>query len=159
MSAVFATKGGRRYHKTRACFAFNDGQYLWRFDPREWVPGMPQIMLSSGHAWQEMTVTDAFGQGKEPCAECFPGQRAALYRSSSEDDFGRQPAALRDVIHPNWTRHSACQGCRSGSTDLVCARCMEFDANGMWRIPAHPVHWPCTSAVVLGLTDRKEIAA
>jgi hypothetical protein len=58
------------------------------------------------------------------------------------------------VIHDAWTRFSACLDCRARTTPLVCARCIEFDANGMWIVPAHPVHWPCTSAVVLGLVPR-----
>lgn len=139
MSIVFATEGGRRYHKTRACFALNDGQSLWLFDPQQWVPGMPQIMLSNGHPRQEMPATEALGQGKEPCAECFPGQRAALHRSSSKDDFGHQPIEL--------------------DGDHFCARCRShgFDDDGdPWD---YPTLWPCTSAVVLGLTDRKEISA
>jgi hypothetical protein len=139
---VFATEGGRRYHKTRACFALIDGQSLWVFDPQQWVPGMPQIMLSNGHPRHEMTVTDALGKGKEPCAECFPGQRAALHRSSSENDYGHEPFEF------------------GGET--VCARCLvrtvrvwidEHDSpHRLWGIK--PVAWPCTSAVVLGLVPR-----
>ncbi|MFE2019856.1 hypothetical protein ACFW9O_17655 [Streptomyces sp. NPDC059499] len=142
LNTVFATEGGHRYHKTRACFAFNDGQYLWRFDPQQWVPGMPQIMLSNGHPWQEMTVTDALGHGKDPCAECYPGLRASPYRGNCEDDFGHEPTIGTTL---------------TGLAETVCSRCTE---RGVWFgtvTELRPVHilWPCTSAIVLGLVDRQ----
>jgi hypothetical protein len=77
----------------------------------------------------------------------------------SGETFGHEPVALDAVIHDAWTRHSACQACRARTTPMVCARCMEFDANGMWIMPAHPVHWPCTSAIVLGLEPRPAVSS
>lgn len=133
-TTVFATEGGHRYHKSRACFAFNDGQHLWRFDPQQWVPGMPQIMLSNGHSWREMSFVTALGQGKGPCAECFPGQRAALYQGNCENDYGHEPIEI--------------------DGDSFCARCRNHgfaDGGDPWT---HPTLWPCASAVVLGLVPR-----
>lgn len=149
-TAVYVTEGGSRYHSTRACNAFLGGQWLWRFDPMEWVPGMPQIMLTSGHRLDEMTATDALGRGKEPCASCLPGQRAALHCSSSEDDFGHEPT---------WINAGYCGGCdRCGDLEEreVCARCVRLipTTPGPW--PRASVDWPCTSAVVLGLVPRTD---
>ncbi|MFJ3089087.1 hypothetical protein [Streptomyces sp. NPDC086838] len=146
MKTVFATEGGRRFHQSRSCCALADGQSMWRFDPQQWVPGMPQIMLSNGHSCREMSAVEAFGHGKEPCAECFPGQRAALYDGNCEDDFGHEPTCGISLF---------------GLAETVCARCTE---RGVWYGDANelrPVHilWPCTSATVLGLAPRKEISA
>lgn len=144
---VYASEGGHRFHKDRACPDFLAAHDLWRFDPMQWVPGMPQIMLTDGHPLHEMTLPDAFGRGKEPCATCYPGLRAALYRGNCEDDFGHWPT--RGI-----SLNSLC--------DDVCQRCTE---PGVWYergvdelTPVH-IPWPCTSAIVLGLVERGERAA
>ncbi|MET9517466.1 hypothetical protein [Streptomyces sp. NPDC002994] len=136
---VYASQGGSRYHSTRLCNAFLVGQHLWRFDPMQWVPGMPQIMLTNGHRLDEVVVTEALGRGKEPCADCFPGQRAELHRSSSEYDFGHQPVEI--------------QG------DWFCGRCRTRYIDEHGDHESYPTLWPCTSAVVLGLVDRPAVAA
>ncbi|GAA2107877.1 hypothetical protein [Streptomyces synnematoformans] len=143
MNPVYASRGGARFHAREDCGALLAGQDLFG--------GWGTL---HNYRIKETTVPVAMGDGREPCAACLPGLRAALYRGNSEHDYGHEPVALGSVIHENWSRLSACRTCRARTTGLVCARCMEFDANGMWNIPAHPVHWPCASAVVLGLARR-----
>ena len=142
MSIVYASEGGERYHRniSTECPAFETGRNIW--DTDEWVPGWPSL-----RPIRELTVTDALARGKEPCAKCFPGQRAALHRTSSEDDFGHQPTIGISIF---------------GLAETVCSRCTE---RGVWfsrgNDDFNPVHilWPCTSAVVLGLVDRKRAVA
>jgi hypothetical protein len=133
MDNVYASEGGHRFHKDGNCPRFLAAQELWRFDPMQWVPGMPQIMLSNGHRLDEMTIVTAFGRGKEPCATCYPELRAALYRGNCEDDFGHEPFEYDGVP--------------------ICARC--YIQHRGWR---EAIAWPCTSAVVLGLAPRTEAA-
>lgn len=143
---VYATSGGRRFHRYNYCPALHNGRTLWTFNPREWVPGMPQAMLTNGHPLRESTFIAALGDGKTPCHACMPGSDARLARSSSEDDFGHWPT----------------RGISLGYlADTVCQRCTE---SGVWYGDAddlRPVHiaWPCTSAIVLGLAPRTEAAA
>lgn len=148
---VYATDTARRYHATAACKALRSAQDLSDWDCWD---DYCRHQHPKPHPVREMPVMDALGAGKWPCASCWPGSAAALAISSSEDDFGHVPVALDVVIHDAWTRWSACSTCKARTTPLVCVRCMEFDANRMWRIPAHPVHWPCTSALILGLVPR-----
>lgn len=145
-STVYASEGGRRFHKDRACPTFLAAHDLWRFDPMQWVPGMPQIMLTDGHPLREMTLPDAFGRGKEPCTTCYPGLRGALYRGHCENDFGHEPFEYDGVP--------------------ICIRCytrilhITFDATSIVhrRYVRQPVLWPCTSAVILGLAEREVTA-
>lgn len=143
MTTVYASEGGRRFHKDRNCHRFHAAHDLWRFDPMQWVPGMPQIMLTDGHPLREMPISTAFGHGKEPCAACFPELLAAIYRSSSENDYGHWPTRGISL---------------NSLADDVCQRCTEW---GVWYGNAddlRSVHipWPCTSAIVLGLVPREQ---
>ncbi|WP_329308389.1 hypothetical protein [Streptomyces microflavus] len=136
MSTVFATEGGRRFHATVSCPAIEGARLIWDSDQF----GPPS------HAMSPTTPIEALGAGKEPCSECFPGQRAALYRGNCEDNFGHEPVTGASIF---------------GLAETVCARCTE---RGVWYgtvaelLPVH-IPWPCASAVVLGLANRKEISA
>lgn len=68
----------------------------------------------------------------QPAAELQP----------SKDDFGHEPM---DVVTNGKLRA------------VVCARCQQWDIYGYSREAS--VRWPCTSAVVLGLAPRTEVAA
>lgn len=135
MITVYASEGGARFHTDLHCRAFHTAHDLWRFDPEQWVPGMPQIMLSDGYPLRETTMTAAFGEGQEPCAVCMPGSRAAYYRTPAEDDYGHEP--VTGFVDP-----------RGRGLGQVCARCRGTGVAG--------VRWPCASAVVLGLAPREE---
>lgn len=146
---VFASAGGRKYHFDKQCKAFESAQMLSDLDcgcDTYCTHQLPRM-----HGLVRMSVTKAAIDGKLPCLGCVPTH---LREMPDAEDFGHEPVALDSVIHENWTKFSACSGCKARTTPLVCVRCMEFDANGMWRIPAHPVHWPCTSALVLGIAPR-----
>lgn len=158
-AAVYATDSARRYHATAACKALRNAQDLsdwdcWDDYCRHQHPKPNPI--------REMTVTDALGAGKWPCAACWPGTAAALAISASEDDFGHEPVS-NDV--DRWGE----------TTDdpPVCARCavtvralvpvvIDVDMQGrriteeQWISYPEPVRWPCTSAIVLGLVPRPD---
>ena len=151
---VFTSAGGRKYHFDKDCSAFRSAQLLSDEDcgcDTYCTHRMPRM-----HPLQRLSATKAAIDGKLPCLACVPQH---LREMPETEDFGHEPVALDVVIHAAWTNHSACPECKARTTRLVCARCMEFDASGMWRVPAHPVHWPCTSAIVLGLVERGEAAA
>jgi hypothetical protein len=168
MSApVYASAGGRRYHNERFCQAAYNARALWKFDPMQWVPGMPLVMLTDGRDIHETTVLEALGAGKTPCHACIPGSDAALAVSSCEEDFGHQPewADVGTCRMPN------CQ-CPSHEDREVCARCIitryksywatcfdehgnEHRIYGSWLTARQPVTWPCTTAVILGLAPRE----
>lgn len=118
-ATVYASQGARRFHKTANCRSQRAGQELYG--------GWGTLRT---HRLNEMAITTAFGSGKAPCAACFPGLRAALYRGNCEDDFGHEPM----TVHTNGRL-------RAGE----CFRCL--------------VPWPCTSAIVLGLVERDGRAA
>lgn len=126
---VYASAGGRRYHNERFCQAAYNARALWKFDPMQWVPGMPLVMLTDGRDIRETTVLDALGAGKTPCHACIPGSDAALAVSSCEEDHGHEPMD----VYWNGKLHT-----------VLCYRC---------RIP-----WPCTTAVILGLVPREVTA-
>lgn len=132
---VYATKGGDRFHETASCRDLRNGQELYG--------GWGTLRT---HRIDEMTIVTAFGRGKEPCANCYPGLRAALYRGNCEDDFGHWPTRGISL---------------DSLADTICQRCTE---SGVWYGDANdlrPVHiaWPCTSAIILGLAPRTEAAA
>jgi hypothetical protein len=134
MDIVYASRGGRAMHKDPECRAFAQAHDLWRFDPREWVPGMPTIMLNNGHALRELTIHEALGQGKRPCAICYPTLRGVTYRGEAEDDFGHEPFEYDGVP--------------------ICNRCAIRH-----RSYLETVGWPCATAVALGLVSREGEAA
>lgn len=123
---VYASAGGRRYHATTDCRVFRNGHGMWRFDPNEWVPGMPQVMLTDGHPLRKTTALAAIGAGKTPCHVCIPGSERALAVSSCEDDFGHEPRWIGETGY--------------------CPRC-SWDTDSV-------IDWPCSSAAVLGLVER-----
>jgi hypothetical protein len=161
---VFATEGGHRFHETADCPRFLAAQELWRFDPMQWVPGMPQIMLSNGHRIEEMTIVTAFGRGKEPCATCYPELRAALYRGNCEDDFGHEPVSEdREFFGETPDELPVCARCTRiirGFRPVVIGQ----EASGRvitrdrWTAYEVAVLWPCTSAIILGLVPREVTA-
>lgn len=134
---VFASEGGRKYHFDEKCRAFENGQQLNDLDTPE------DAYLSSWayrkqHRLQRMSSTKAAINGYRPCLACVPAHLRELPRS---EDFGHQPTvgiSLFDLA------------------EKVCQRCAE---RGVWYGNADallPVRiaWPCTSAIVLGLTPR-----
>lgn len=120
---VYASEGGTRYHATLSCRALQAGRDIW--DTDEWVLGWPVL-----HWVRDTTAIAALGAGKMPCHVCLPGQSAAWYRSSSENDFGHEPFEYDGVP--------------------ICFRC--FTVRGSFR---DTVPWPCSTAVVLGLAERE----
>lgn len=129
-----------RFHLDLHCRPMRSGQDLWDFDcwddycqhrhPR------PRRII-------EVTLADAFGLGKMPCAYCFPGLASSIYRASSEDDFGHEP-------------HDEYAGSGFAATRIVCRRCIEwFPRQGREDFQlGQSVEWPCTSALILGLVPR-----
>lgn len=136
METVFATKGGSRFHKTTICESAERARLIYDSD---------EFTVRS-NPWESTTLTDAMGSGKEACATCFPGLRAAWYRSGSEDDFGHWP-----------TRGISLDSLAAD----VCQRCTEpgvlFSRGNDDSSPVY-IAWPCTSAIILGLVPR-EVAA
>lgn len=139
MTTVYASAGGERYHASWDCQSMWAARQFWRFDPMQWVPGMPQVMLTDGHDVRPTTPTEALAGGKFPCRACYP---AAVDLGPSKDDFGHEPVS---GISPNSTH------------DTVCGRCTVpghfFSRAGDTLEPSH-TPWPCTTAVVLGLAAR-----
>jgi hypothetical protein len=143
---------GTKYHTDSKCPAMIHGELLHDWESDDYAGG-----FLAGSYRIVTNVNDATMRGKLPCLHCVPAE-LRVFPPLYGQTFGHEPVALGVVIHEAWTNHSACTECKARTTPLVCARCMEFDDSGMWRIPAHPVHWPCTSAIVLGLAPRTEAA-
>lgn len=136
IESVYASEGGHRFHLKPNCRNLLNGQELYG--------GWGSLRI---HRADEMTLPEAFGRGKEPCATCYPGLRASLYRGNSEDDFGHWPT--RGI-----SLNSLC--------DDVCQRCTEpgvWYGRGVDELTPVQIPWPCTSAIVLGLVERAEAAA
>jgi hypothetical protein len=144
--AVYVTHG-RKYHTDDKCPLMVGGEELWDGDGEDYFHAAGSFRRT------ERDAQYAAACGKLPCLHCVPAEQRAFPPLSGQT-IGHKPVDLGTAIHEAWTNHSACQSCRARTTALVCARCMEFDTNRMWKIPAHPVHWPCTSAVVLGIEPR-----
>ncbi|MFE4818553.1 hypothetical protein ACFRFU_19400 [Streptomyces sp. NPDC056704] len=164
MQIVYASEGGSRFHSSRLCDAFLAAQELWRFDPMQWVPGMPQIMLSNGHRLDEMSIVTAMVHDKEACSLCFPGLRAAWYRGSSENDYGHEPVSNdREFFGEVPDDPAVCGRCTVTVRALVPV-VIDVDMQGrrvteeQWITYPEPVRWPCTSALVLGLAPREVTA-
>lgn len=141
---------GRKYHVDPACPRMIHGEELHDWDGDDYGGGF----CAGSYRREDPSPQYAAMRGKLPCLGCVPAE-LRVFPPLYGQTFGHEPVDLGTVIHENWTKHSACQSCRARTTALVCARCIEVDPNRMWRIPAHPVHWPCTSAIVLGLVDRE----
>lgn len=137
METVYTTNGGHRFHANEACKNLYSGQVLYG--------GWGDLRV---HRIEQTTIVEAMGRGREACAVCFPGLRAAWYRGNSENDYGHVP-------HDEYEGSDGPEAYR-----LVCARCIrwvrwaEVDISVGYRIS-----WPCTSAIVLGLVPREQEAA
>lgn len=156
MKRVLISEGGRRFHKDASCQASERAHLIWDSDE----------FTAPSHPGEWVTIPDAMSRGKEACATCFPGLRASWYRGASENDFGHEPVS-NDVDYWGETTDDP----------PVCARCsrwisafspvvvgQELDGrvitSGVQLIRFEvAVLWPCTSAIVLGLVDRTEVAA
>lgn len=135
---VHTTHHGNRYHQTEDCPALRAGLIL--NDPgayeEPWVAGvgrLPRQLPIRTVDWKT-----AAAQGKTPCLSCWPPDAMRYLPQPSAGDFGHRPVL--------------------GLTDgrglgRICARGCGAPANSYtpWR---QPVRWPCTSAIVLGLTRR-----
>jgi hypothetical protein len=97
-TAVYASKGGDRYHANENCPALYSGQELFG----GWG-------TFATYRATEITITESLGQGRMPCHACLPGSAAALFRSNCEDDFGHEPVE----IDGDWF----CPRCRDRGVD------------------------------------------
>ncbi|MEV0090408.1 hypothetical protein [Streptomyces sp. NPDC050738] len=133
---VHITEGGARYHQTSDCHAFSAGRMLNDFWDHEW-PGtrrMPRM-----HAAETVDWKHAASQGKTPCLSCWPAAAMRYLPQPSGSDFGHRPVL--------------------GITDgrglgRICARGCSTRTHPHSTWSHAPVAWPCTSAIVLGLTRR-----
>lgn len=132
-SYVTTTDGARRFHKTATCKALLSAQDLSDWDC--WDLEYCHHQHPKPNPIREITLADAVGAGKWPCAVCWPGYAAALAISSSEDDFGHQPVEV-------WG-------------EPCCTRCSDHGIDEYGDPWLHPTIWPCTSAIVLGLAPRE----
>jgi hypothetical protein len=149
---VFSSAGSRKYHFNQGCKAFESAQMLSDLDcgcDTYCNHRMPVM-----HGLVRMSATKAAIDGKLPCLACVPEH---LREMPDSDDFGHRPVPVTHLGNI-FTRWSNCQSCHDEETEQVCIRCVEFDARQLFRIPTHPVHWPCTSAIVLGLAERGGVA-
>lgn len=132
-----------RFHLDLHCQPMRSGRDLWDFDCWD------DCCTHRHHRPRriiEVTMTEAFGMGKMPCAYCFPGLAGSIYRASSEDDFGHEPYDEYEGTRPGF----------SGVSRIVCRRCtapwVPLGIDGI-RL-SHRIKWPCTSALILGLVPR-----
>ncbi|MFE2164835.1 hypothetical protein ACFXB3_07145 [Streptomyces sp. NPDC059447] len=137
MTTVYASAGGHRYHASRDCRPMWAARQFWRFDPMEWVPGMPQVMLTDGRDIHPTTPTEALAAGKTPCRACYPD---AADLGHSEDDFGHQQTS--------WGGRRICTRCATGPVPEAP------DASDPLPTPDRSVAWPCTTARILGLVSQ-----
>lgn len=139
---VFSSAGSRKYHFNKGCKAFESAQMLSDWDcgcDTYCTHRMPRM-----HGLVRMSATKAAIDGKLPCLACVPEH---LREMPDAEDFGHWPT--RGI-----SLNSLC--------DDVCQRCTEPGAwYGRGVDEMTPVHiaWPCTSALVLGLVQRAEVAA
>lgn len=139
---VFSSAGSRKYHFNKGCKAFESAQMLSDLDcgcDTYCTHHMPVM-----HGPVRMSATKAAMDGKLPCLACVPEH---LREMPDSEDFGHWQT--RGI-----SLNSLC--------DDVCQRCTQ---PGVWYergvdelAPVHIV-WPCTSAIVLGLVQRAEVAA
>ncbi|MEW2393119.1 hypothetical protein AB0933_32635 [Streptomyces venezuelae] len=94
------------------------------------------------HALKQMSNTKAAMDGKLPCLVCVPHDLRAMPDTVT---FGHQPV----------DEYQDSPEGKRGATHIVCARCVtwthwrDIDLSVGFRVP-----WPCTSAVVLGISPR-----
>lgn len=139
---VFASAGGRKYHFDKGCKLFEAAQILNDLDcgcDTYCNHRMPRL-----HGLVRMSATKAAMDGKLPCLACVPTHLREL---PDVETFGHEPMWAdfgQCVVDPG-----ACN-CPYHDEQQACTRC---------RHGRQPVQWPCTSAVVLGLVNRKGAAA
>jgi hypothetical protein len=135
---VHITEGGLRYHQTSDCHAFAAGRMLndFRDHDRPSTRRMARIHPAETVDWKT-----AAAQGKTPCLSCWPPAAMRYLPQPPNGDFGHRPVL--------------------GFTDgrglgRICARGCGIRAGTAphWLQHHRPVAWPCTSAIVLGLTRR-----
>ncbi|MDH6610245.1 hypothetical protein M2164_005880 [Streptomyces sp. SAI-208] len=134
---VFTSAGSRKYHFDKGCTAFHSAQELSDLDcgcDTYCTHRMPRM-----HSLVRCSATKAAMDGKLPCLACVPQHLREMPQS---EHFGHEPM---NVITNGKLRA------------VVCARCQQLDIYGYSREAS--VRWPCTSAIVLGLVDRTEVAA
>lgn len=143
---VFYSWGGRKYHGTPDCPAWESAQALWDGDDPDYPVDGP---YNGGYAMQRAHERYAYlSEGKRPCLVCLPGPAPSF---PVNDDFGHRPA------------ERIVQGRVAG---LVCLRCRIPHRQDEWQIDGDIIRvtgfslvkWPCTSALVLGLVDRDAFA-
>lgn len=136
--AVFTTAGGTRYHADPACYALTNGrstQAYWagaglygqRWYGAQYLDGLYPLVRRSTISAQQFSFT--------ACRVCVP---PALALPATGETYGHEP-----VCGNGWY----------GGGEIVCARCTEPLPLWLPRSRRRPVsvHWPCTSALVLGL--------
>lgn len=140
---VFSSAGSRKYHFNQGCKAFESAQMLSDLDcgcDTYCNHRMPVM-----HGLVRMSATKAAIDGKLPCLACVPEH---LREMPDSEDFGHEPFGPYDGI-------------------LICVRCYTtatrcsvdaFEQPHRLRV-RDVVPWPCTSAIVLGLVERGEVAA
>lgn len=139
---VFTSAGSRKYHFDKDCTAFHSAQLLSDLDcgcDTYCTHRMPRM-----HALKRTSATAAAIDGKMPCLACVPEHLREL---PDTEDFGHEPMWAdfgQCVIDPG-----ACN-CPYHDERQACARC---------RHGRQPVLWPCTSAIIIGLAPRGEVAA
>jgi hypothetical protein len=140
VTVVYHSGGGQRYHETRECPAWHRAQDLNDWDSDEPYSRGPQLhALEEGPDWLLAKL------GKVPCLFCKPPF------ITQHMDFEHFPAHIHqpECVDP--------ESCGSLCEQVVCARCCirrrvrATSGTPPWTI-RRPVMWPCTSAVVLGLT-------
>jgi hypothetical protein len=137
MSAyVHTTAGGRRFHDDPDCRALVAGQSANSDGSSYAGTGY----LIGVYPPVPVAVTDAVAEGRTACRVCMT---ASLTLPATGETYGHEP-----LTGTGWY----------GRGEIVCARCTEPIPLWLPRSRRRPVsvHWPCMSAVVLGLAPRPQ---
>jgi hypothetical protein len=155
VTTVYASRGGNAFHGDPACRAREAGRDLNDWEP-DWVPG---CRVPRTYAVEPMTIPAAMGTGKLPCLVCLPSLGASWFQTPCEDDFGHQPVTDdREFFGEVSDEPPVCARC-TRTIRIVSPIVVGQEPSGraITRGAARiayevAVLWPCTSAVVLGLT-------
>lgn len=140
MSTVYTTAGGRRFHEDRLCWAFGNGAMTASYLAAEaWNYGGAGIPL---HNTREVDSEDAARAGYTACRVCVP---PALALPATGQTHGHEPVQM-------WPDGIVCARCYTRTWHSAYAEPEDVERERWDEI--HNVPWPCTSAVVLGLTPR-----
>lgn len=134
---VVFSSGGRRYHQSSGCPAFQSGRDLWDFDP--WVDYTPATYNKK--RVHEETEHDAVVRGKDPCRVCLPDNPLPPRLTP---DFGHEMVTLP------FSEIDACARCIT----KVSFQTGDPNVDDGWETVDVAAPWPCTSAIVLGLIPR-----